>query len=308
MTNKRDNRRRQRSQLSSTSSEENSPATKKLTATNSDATRFGVPSRSANMPTAAGNLQVPEEVSQEEPSRGEIWKILINIQANVAKLLNENQELRKDIESLKESIQFSDEQVAIVKKENEELAQKNKVLENKVYDLEQQVRNHEFDHDALEQYTRKFNVEVHGIPECEGENLADIIIKIGQKISVDITSQDIDIVHRLRRKTPTTKPIIVRFTSYRKKREFYQARFNLKTTKISEIIASVQHEVEARIYINENLTQRRQELLAKARKMRKAKKLVRVWTSDGKLFVRKTEESRPVRISEDWDLENLATG
>ena len=308
MTIKRDNRRRQRSQLSSTSSEENSPATKKLTATKSDATRFGVPSRSANMPTTAGNLQAPEEASQEEPSRGEIWKILINIQANVAKILNENQELRKDIESLKESIQFSDEQVAIVKKENEELVQKNNVLESKVYDLEQRVRNLEFDHDTLEQYTRKFNVEVHGIPECEGENLADIIIKIGQKISVDITSQDIDIVHRLRKKTLTAKPIIMRFTSYRKKREFYQARFNLKTTKISEIIESVQHEVEAKIYINENLTQRRQELLAKARKMRKAKKLVRVWTADGKLFVRKTEESRPVRISEDWDLENLATG
>ena len=156
-------------------------------------------------------------------------EILINIQANVAKILNENQELRKDIESLKESIQFSDEQVAIVKKENEEL---NNALENKVYDLGQRMRNLEFDHDAPEQYTRKFNVEMHGIPECEGENLADIIIKIGQKISVDITSQDMDIVHRLRKKTPTTKPIIVRFTSYRKKREFYQARFNLKTTKI----------------------------------------------------------------------------
>ena len=213
MTNKRDNQRRQRSQLTS---EENSPATK------SDATRFGVPSRSANIPTTAGILQAPaEEVSQEEPSRGEIWKILINIQGNVAKILNKNQELRKDIESLKESIQFSDEQVAIVKKENEELVQKNNALENKVFNLGQRVRNLEFDHDALEHYTRKFNVEVHGIPECEGENLADIIIKIGQKISVDITSQDIDIVHQLRKKNPTTKPIIVRFTSYRKKREFY---------------------------------------------------------------------------------------
>ena len=298
MTFKRKNRRRHRSQLSSTSSEENSPATKKLTSTKSDATTFGVPSRSANMPTTAGNLQALEEASHEEPSRGEIWKILINIQANVVKILNENQKLRKDIESLKESIQFSDEQVAIIKKENEELVQKNNALENKVYDLGQRVRNLEFDHDALEQYTRKFNVEVHGIPECEGENLADIIIKIGQKISVDIISQDIDIVHRLRKTAPTTKPIIVRFTSYRKKREFYQARFNLKTAKISEIIESVQHEVEARIYINENLTRRRQELLAKARKMRKAKNLVRVWTVDGKVFVRKTEESRPVRITD----------
>ena len=135
------------------------------------------------------------------------------------KILNENQELQKDIESLKESTQFSDEQVAIVKKKNEELVQKNNALENKVYNLGQRVRNLEFDHDALEQYTRKFNVEVHSIPVCEGENLADNIIKIGQKISVDITSQDI--VHRLRKKTPTTKPIIVRFTSYRKNREFY---------------------------------------------------------------------------------------
>ena len=169
------------------------------------------------------------------------------------------------------------------------------------------MRNLQFDHDALDQCTKKFNVEVHGIPECEGENLADIIIKIGQKISVDITSEDIDIVHRLRKKTPTTKPIIVRFNSYRMKREFYQARFDLKTTKISEIIESVRHEVEAGIYINDNLAQRRQERLVKARKMRKAKNLVRVWTVDGKVFVRKTEEPRPVRISEDWDLENLAT-
>ena len=74
------------------------------------------------MPTTAGNLQAPEEASQEEPSTGEIWKILINI--HVAKIQKENQELRKDIESLKELIQFSDEQVAIVKKKNEELVQK----------------------------------------------------------------------------------------------------------------------------------------------------------------------------------------
>ena len=91
------------------------------------------------MLTTAGNLQEPKEASQEELSRDEIWKILINIHANVAKILNENQELRKDIESLKESIQFSDEQAAIVKKENEELIHKNNALENKVYDLGQRV-------------------------------------------------------------------------------------------------------------------------------------------------------------------------
>ena len=146
MTNKRENRRRQRSQISSTSSEENSPAAKKLTSTKSDATRFGVPSRLPTMPTTSGDLPVPGETFQDEPSRGEIWKILINIQANVAKILNENQELRKDIEILRESIQFSDEKVAIVKKENEDLVQKNNALEKNVYDLGQRVQSVEFDH------------------------------------------------------------------------------------------------------------------------------------------------------------------
>lgn len=100
---------------------------------------------------------------------------MINIQTSVANIINGNQELRKDTESLKESIQFNDEQVAIVKKENEELGQKKNALENEVYDLGQRVRCLEFNHrdDALEQYTRKFNVEVYGIPDYDGENLAD---------------------------------------------------------------------------------------------------------------------------------------
>ena len=306
MSSKKQNRSN-RSQLSSTSSEESSPAAKRLTSTESDATRLSVPSRSATMPTPTEILQ-EEETSLEERSRSEIWKILVEIQAKVAKILDENQELKKDIDSLKTSIQFNDEQVAKIQKENEQLIKTNNDLQAEVYDLGKRVETLEFDHDSLEQYTRKFNVEVHGIPECEGENLSDIIIKVGQKASVDIAHQDIDIVHRLYRKPPTIKPIIVRFTSYRKKREFYQARFNLKDINISEIIESAQYDDDkARIYINENLTQRRQELLAKARKLKRLKKLYRSWTVDGKIFVRKSEDSRPVRIDGIWDLEELAT-
>ena len=165
----------------------------------------------------------------------------------------------------------------------------------------------EYEHDALEQYTRKFNIEIHGIPEYEGENLQDIVIKTGQRMSVDVITEDIDIVHRLYQKSPAIKPIIVRFTTYKKRREFYKSRFNLKEANTTEIIGSTQGDTEGRIFINENLTQYRQEILAKARKMKRANKIYRVWTVDGKIFVRKTEESRPRRISEVWDLEELAT-
>ena len=207
-----------------------------------------------------------EDISHDKPSISEIWKILKAIQMDVAKILNENQEIRKDIDGLKASLQFNDEQVAEIKKGNEGLVLKTNDLENRlasadktIYDLERQVENLELDHDTLEQYTRKFNIEVHGIPECKGENLREIITKVGQKISVDISDDDIDIVHRLYRKPPAKKPIIVRFTSYKKKREFYKGRFNLKDTNLSGIFGSVLSDSEARIFINENLTQRRQD-------------------------------------------------
>ena len=86
------------------------------------------------------------------------------------------------------------------------------------------------------------------------------------KDSFDITYQDINIVHRLCRKSPAIKPIIVRFTSYRKKREFYQGRSNLKETTITDINELVQHNVQARIYIDENRTQRRPEKCEKRKR------------------------------------------
>ena len=156
--------------------------------------------------------------------------------------------------------------------------------EKSTYDVEQRVENLEFDHDTLYQCTRKFNVEVHGIPECEGENLTEIITKVGQNISVYMSDNDIDVVHSpgLYRKPPAKKPVIVRFTSYKEKRYFYKGKFNLKDTNLSGILGSTLSDSQTRIFINENLTHRRQELLAMVRNMKRAQKLNRVWTVDGK--------------------------
>ena len=133
-------------------------------------------------------------------------------------------------------------------------------LEDRAYDLELNL-------DSLEQYTKKYklNVEIHGIPEKRDENLKDVIRSIASKLDVDIRSQDIDIVHRLNRKPPAIKPIIVRFSSHSKKQEFYQARFKLYEAVFSSILCG---ECSTRsIFINETLTARRKELLAKLRRL-----------------------------------------
>ena len=39
----------------------------------------------------------------------------------------------------------------------------------------------EYENDKLEQYARKFNIEIHGIPELENENLMAIVRKGGEQ-------------------------------------------------------------------------------------------------------------------------------
>lgn len=173
---------------------------------------------------------------EEEPSISQIWQVLIKIHADVMKILSDNQELRKDVESLKTSMQCHATEVHALKTQNGKLVQSNCALQSELNELGRRVQALEYEHNALEQYTRKFNAEIHSVLEHEGENLQDIVMKIGLKMSVDVTTQDIDIVHRLFRKLQAIKPIIVRFTLYKKRREFYKGRILRRSLELHKVM------------------------------------------------------------------------
>ena len=70
-------------------------------------------------------------------------------------------------------------------------------MEKLVLDVEftkGQVDEVEAKHDDLEQYTRKFNLVIHGIPEREEEDNIENVIKLGKLLEVNLSSGDIDIV------------------------------------------------------------------------------------------------------------------
>lgn len=133
-------------------------------------------------------------------------------------------------------------------------------------------------------------------------DLKDVIISITGKLNVNIRRQYIDIVHRLHRQPPTVKPIIVRFSSYTTKREFCQARFKLREVDLSSLFPS---EALHSLYINENLTSRTKELLAKTFSLKKDKSYHRVWTMDGKIFLRLSEGTKAIKVHEEADLDKF---
>ena len=134
----------------------------------------------------------------------------------------------------------------------------------------------------------------------------EAIIRIGGAINVHIKSEDIEISHKLKRKT--AKSIIVKFVSHKVKPLPYKARTKLKNVKTSDIFpnhAFSSREDQQRIFINENLTNYGRELFRKANKLKKDNTITSTWTMDRKIFVKTSPSGAPVRIYCEEDLDDL---
>ena len=160
--------------------------------------------------------------------------------------------------------------------------------------------------DALEKYTRKNSLEIHGVPESAYTSTEEVVFKLAESLNVDINPNDVEISHKLHRKG--IKPIIVKFQSHKVKSRMNKERAKLKHVRVADLYpgstAATRIESE-RIYLNENLTSYRRDILKQANQKRKDGLLTSAWAMDGKIFVKTSPEGRPIRIYDKTDLENL---
>ncbi|KAH3771300.1 hypothetical protein DPMN_172614 [Dreissena polymorpha] len=91
------------------------------------------------------------------------------------------------------------------------------MLRDRVMDLECAV-------DSSEQYSRRNNVRIFGIPESpeSKKSTDDIVIKLCNTLNVDVSVNEIDRSHRTgNRGGRKPRPIIVKFTSFRARQKLY---------------------------------------------------------------------------------------
>ena len=77
-------------------------------------------------------------------------------------------------------------------------------------EFEKQISKIENDYENLEQYNRRDNLELHGVPQTAQENTNQVIIKVLASVNYKLDEKYISCSHRLptRSKIP---PIIVKF-------------------------------------------------------------------------------------------------
>jgi ribA/ribD-fused uncharacterized protein len=150
------------------------------------------------------------------------------LKTDISQVKAQNDMIHNDIESALEDVQK-------LKKENDELKSEVIILKNNLNHVNHELKQQSEKIVQLELYNRKENLIVYGVRQDSEENCLEKIInvfKTHMDIGDDIVdSMKIDRCHRLPGAKP--QPIIVRFNWYQDRSKVWDARFNLKGSKIS---------------------------------------------------------------------------
>ncbi|XP_072170535.1 uncharacterized protein [Diadema setosum] len=132
------------------------------------------------------------------------------------------------------------------------------------------VQNHDNRLDEVEQYSRRDNVIMRGVPENDGESTNAVVIDVAASAGVAVSEADISTSHRVGRPQPNKmRPIVARFVRRDLRTQLLRSKRKLKDSE--------QHKD---IMIMEHLSPGRAKLLQAVKQDENTEK---VWTIDGKV-------------------------
>ena len=153
--------------------------------------------------------------------KGDFQEALANLEQNITNSINSVKiELKEEINNLKD---------AIIKR----LQDENVILRDRCSKLEQKLVEFEYSNNNLEQYGRRNNIIISGIPGSVDVNqLEESVTEILTEININVASNDVEACHRIGKKDTrigSTKTIIC----FVNRKHAKQALYNKK--KLSKV-------------------------------------------------------------------------
>lgn len=216
---------------------------------------------------------------------------------------NQFQEFKSSLEFFSAKIDESNKVMDEIKKqyreinrENQEYKALNAQLTQKVTTLESKVRD-------LEQYSRRDNIEISGLPKTAGEDERSILRDVGRAIGLEVNENSVVAVHRVPTYNKTrAPPIVARFTTRDQRDAWIQAFKKMKTV----LACDINNRFPAtKIFIGEHLTPDNKQFLRKLKDACKELNIKYVWCREGKFYVRKSEGENGVRVNSVEDLQKI---
>lgn len=183
------------------------------------------------------------------------------------------------------------------------LEEERKTYNTNIKALEDKIEN-------LERHSKETSIELRNVPQTDKEtkeDLKNIVHKAAKALSVPIESFECKDVYRVNTKTGA-KPIIADFTTVFLRDQFLSSFKKYNREHPTERLCTKNLGIEGTtnpVYISGNLTQRDRKLYYLAREFTKASDYTFCWLSFGRIFIRKSEGSPPIRIFNEIDLDKL---
>ena len=148
--------------------------------------------------------------------------------------------------------------------------------------------------DKRDQYSRRENLRVTGVPFRQGENTNQIMIQIACSLGVHITDGDISVSHRSgRRVGGSPRPILCKFIRRDTKNQI------LANKMLARHIRTDPEGNAVKIYVDEDLTSMRARVCKKLRQDR-----VPHYSRDGKVYIASADSESQYKVHdtpEDWE-------
>lgn len=210
-------------------------------------------------------------------------------------------DFRKELRDIKTFLATANKEYEEIRSENKALRASNAELKAQCSDLARQVNEHECRILRAEQYSRRSNIEIKGIPYESSEDLVEMVIKIGKKVGVPLVVNDIGRAHRVpTARNPSKTNVVVQFEQRQKRDKFLMntRAANLKCSDLGIDSGSA-------IFINEHLCPELKRLLGQATARKRETGWKYVWVRDGKIFARQTDNVPKIKIENSDDVNKM---
>ena len=157
------------------------------------------------------------------------------------------------------------------------LREENERLREKVSQLDKKIISLESRHNMLEQYGRRNNLEIKGIPNSVPQkDLESKVVNILSAIGVNVSKDDFEDCHRIGKSRDNSKKTIVRFTNRKIVKDALYKRKQLKN--IDKAALEMQN---AMLFLNENLSEENNKIAFLCRKLKREGVITNTYTANG---------------------------
>lgn len=244
------------------------------------------PSTIKEVVKALADMSAHFEASQLELKKG-LTKV---IEDEIEPVRKSMEFINTSCEELKAELVEMRKELKNIKAENIEIKTENGRLTKDLEEMKKELTD-------LQQYSRRSNLEIKGLPVVQGENLVSTLQNMACRLQIEVSESDIDVVHRVPSMNKKKESnVVVKFLSRTTRDKLLKAARKQKLNTL-QLGFSSSAEESSPVYVNEHLCPAKKVLLGNALKAKKDKGWKYTWVTDGKILMHKADNSHVLHVT-----------